>query len=179
MLFFSHFRLSNNFKTEHSYQHAEKRDTGPSTNKEFPRVNTPAKLMHQKQDYSSTNIDNTTINEGMVSPKRKIEHLQHLYIANNVKTSTFNEQSDKNNIINSKNNLNHCQEYSKSNCSHSSMVPERDTDVNKNLKSNLVTQGSLKLTTPGTSASRQHHHITIQELRLQVEISLYILKNVL
>lgn len=164
------FRLSNNSKTEHSYQHVEKRDTGPSTNKEFPRVNTPAKLMQQKQDYPSTNID-APINEGMVSPKRKVEHLQHLYIANNVKTSTFNEQSDKNIIINNKNNLKHCQEYSKSNCSHSSMVPERDTDANKTIQSNLVTHGSLKLSAPGTSTSRQHHHITIQELRLQVEYS--------
>jgi hypothetical protein len=127
-------------------------------------VNTPAKLTQQSQ----TNIDGQ-LNEGMVSPKRKVEHFQHLYIANNVKTSTFSEQTDKNNIISNKNNLNNCHEYSKNNCSHPStinMVPERDTDPNKTPPGNTV--GSLKLSPQGTSTSRQHHHVTIQELRLQV-----------
>ncbi|XP_068907517.1 ankyrin repeat and BTB/POZ domain-containing protein 2 isoform X3 [Tenebrio molitor] len=154
-------RLSNNSKSEHSYHHVEKVDTNSS--KEFPRVNTPAKLTQQSQ----TNIDGQ-LNEGMVSPKRKVEHFQHLYIANNVKTSTFSEQTDKNNIISNKNNLNNCHEYSKNNCSHPStinMVPERDTDPNKTPPGNTV--GSLKLSPQGTSTSRQHHHVTIQELRLQ------------
>ena len=128
-------------------------------------MNTPAKLTQQH----SSNIDGQ-LNEGMVSPKRKVEHFQHLYIANNVKTSTFSEQTEKTNIISNKNNLNNCQEYNKNNCSHTSsavnMVPERDTEPNKTPPGNTV--GSLKLSPPGSSASRQHHHVTIQELRLQV-----------
>nr|XP_015834554.1 PREDICTED: ankyrin repeat and BTB/POZ domain-containing protein 2 [Tribolium castaneum] len=117
-------RLSNNSKSDFNHQG------------ETPRVNTPA------------NID-----EGMVSPKRKVEHFQHLYIANNVKTATFNEQTDKNNIISNKNNLNN--EYK------NNMVPERDTD------SKTTPEVGLNLSPQGTSNSRQHHHVTIQELRLQ------------
>ncbi|XP_063912415.1 ankyrin repeat and BTB/POZ domain-containing protein 2 isoform X1 [Zophobas morio] len=157
-------RLSNNSKSEHSYHHVEKSDANGPLNKEYPRVNTPAKLTQQH----SSNIDGQ-LNEGMVSPKRKVEHFQHLYIANNVKTSTFSEQTEKTNIISNKNNLNNCQEYNKNNCSHTSsavnMVPERDTEPNKTPPGNTV--GSLKLSPPGSSASRQHHHVTIQELRLQ------------
>ncbi|RZC39551.1 ankyrin repeat and BTB/POZ domain-containing protein 2, partial [Asbolus verrucosus] len=162
-------RLSNNSKSEHSYHHVEKAESSNAINKEFPRVNTPAKLTQQKQEFSSTNIEGQ-LNEGMVSPKRKVEHFQHLYIANNVKTSTFSEQTDKSNLISNKNNLNNCHEYNKNNCSHTAsinMVPERDTDPNKTSQGSVNAMGSLKLSPQGTSTSRQHHHVTIQELRLQ------------
>lgn len=145
-------RLSNNSKSEHFNHHVDKVETNSQLNKEFPRVNTPAKLTQPP-----CSIDGQ-LNEGMVSPKRKVEHFQHLYIANNVKTSTFNEQTDKNNIISNKNNLNNCHEYNKNN-----MVPERDTD-SKTTSENPM--GTLNLSPQGTSNSR-HHHVTIQELRLQ------------
>lgn len=51
-----------------------------------------------------------------VSPKRKVEPLQHLYVANNVKTSTFSEQIEKSNLSNTK-NLNNNTDYAGSHSS--------------------------------------------------------------
>lgn len=121
----------------------------------------------------------------MVSPKRKVDHIPHLYVANNVKTSTFNGQVDKNNLANNKSNLIH--DFSgKFSCSHTpvSMVPERDTGPSKISSIPVNTVGSLRI--PGcqgagkfkgesggvdehrSASGRQHHHVSVQELRLQV-----------
>lgn len=130
----------------------------------------------------------------MVSPKRKNEHFPHLYVANNVKTSTFNEQADKSNLSNSKNNLVNSEIMSKYTCNHASvtMVPERDTGPSsKGNTAHINTVGSLHLPACNGSgqnpskfkgemngndenrmlSNRPHHHVSVQELRLQVRIS--------
>lgn len=178
---------NNNSRNEHNYQHLESNETNVSSNKETSRVNTPANATNTcKPAFSPTNSDNqNSNNDRMVSPKRKVEHFQHLYVANNVKTSSFNEQSEKNNLTSTKNNLNSSHDYtsSKYNCSHSSinMVPERDTGPNKISSVNAV--GNLKISTNQNGSkfngdlngnddhrmvtSRAHHHVSVQELRMQ------------
>ncbi|CAH0561413.1 unnamed protein product [Brassicogethes aeneus] len=94
--------------------------------------------------------------ERMVSPKRNI---QHLYVANNVKTSSFSiEQSDKN----SKNN-NH-DINSKYNISQSSinMVPERDTGPKINTVNAVGNHNN-----DDNRLIKTHHHVSVQELRMQ------------
>lgn len=186
-LFFC-YRLSSNSRNEHSYQSVES-DTTPS--KELPRVNTPANLSQSKPIYAQNQETHNNPNERMVSPKRKIEHFPHLYVANNVKTATFNEQADKNNLSNSKNNLVNNEFVSKYTCNHTSinMVPERDTGPSGKVSAGQVTTlGSLHLPachgpTQNTMRfkgevsgceetrmvqNRPHHHVSVQELRLQV-----------
>lgn len=122
----------------------------------------------------------------MVSPKRKIEHFPQLYVANNVKTATFNEQSDKNNLSNNKSNLVNNEFVSKYTCNHGSvnMVPERDTGPGKVNGGQVNTVGSLHLPACQNNSrfkgevsggeetrmlsNRPHHHVSVQELRLQV-----------
>ncbi|XP_050300296.1 ankyrin repeat and BTB/POZ domain-containing protein 2 [Anthonomus grandis grandis] len=143
---------------------------------------------------TSTNVSNTdkptfasqssegheVASERMVSPKRKVEPFQHLYVANNVKTSTFSEQIEKNNISSTKNNLNNSADY---NCSHSSinMVPERDTGPNKGpvntfgnqlrmAQNQLVSKYGGDLTSGDEHrvvTNRKHYHVSVQELRMQ------------
>lgn len=121
----------------------------------------------------------------MVSPKRKGEHFPHLYnVTNTTKTSSFNDQNEKNN----KSLMNNHEYSSKYSCGHSSvnMVPERDTGPNKSAPPvNAV--GSLRLPSCHGSqsgskisgnveggdehrliAGRPHHHVSVQELRMQV-----------
>lgn len=156
------------------------------------RVNTPANLSQSKPVYSGTSQESPQNTDRMVSPKRKVEHFPHLYVANNVKTSTFSEQIDKNNLSSNKNNLINNHEYnSKYSCSHTpiNMVPERDTGPNKVSPNSVSAVGSLKLpsSSQGVSkyngevsgtdehrmvTSRPHHHVSVQELRLQVRFTL-------
>lgn len=179
MLFYLFCRLSNNSRIDHSYQAVEVNEGS----KESPRVNTPANVSNTKPSYNNPNQETLNTNDRMVSPKRKVEHFPHLYVANNVKTSTFNEQTDKSN----KNNLMNNHDYNKY-CPHTpiNMVPERDTGpLNSN---NVSTVGSLRLPAcPNLSSSskyngdikneehriisgRPHHHVSVQELRLQVTL---------
>ncbi|KAJ8984959.1 hypothetical protein NQ317_007829 [Molorchus minor] len=51
--------------------------------------------IQQNQPSLPSNPESSSNADRMVSPKRKVEHFQHLYVANNVKTSTFNEQLEK------------------------------------------------------------------------------------
>lgn len=171
-------RLSSNSRNEHSYQPVET-DTTPS--KESARVNTPANLPQPKPAYPPNQEPHNNPNERMVSPKRKIEHFPHLYVANNVKTATFSEQADKSNLSNCKNNLVNNEFVSKYTCNHASvnMVPERDTGPGK-----VNTVGSLHLPACQNNSrfkgevsggeetrmlsNRPHHHVSVQELRLQV-----------
>lgn len=101
----------------------------------------------------------------------------------------FNEQVDKNNLTNSKIN-NHEISAAKYGCSHTpvSMVPERDTGPGKISTAPVNTMGSLRFPSCHNSgqnsskfknemngndehrvlAGRQHHHVSVQELRMQV-----------
>lgn len=124
----------------------------------------------------------------MVSPKKKVEQFRHLYIANNVKTSTFNEQTEKSTLDTTKNNLNGNQDCHKYNCSYSSMnmVPRKETTAKKSNLPVIGAVGNMKITdTPNGLKSdmeyknnddsrilnsRQHHHVSVQELKLQVKI---------
>lgn len=120
----------------------------------------------------------------MVSPKRRVEQFQKLFVANNVKTSTFSEQFEKNNLSSTKNIILNSHEF-KHICSHNSiMVPEKDTGpkpadcgVNSlNLK--LPGQFNARLSGSGTEehrilTPRQHHHVNVQELKIQVKIRIY------
>lgn len=184
MIVLLYFRLSSNSRTEPSY--LENNENNTST-KDSSRVNTPANTTCGKPAFSPTNTENHTTNDRMVSPKRKVEHFQHLYVANNVKTSTFNEQIEKSNLSTTKNNLNNSHEYSKYNCSHSSvnMVPERDTGPNKVNSGSVNAVGNLRIPQNQSGSkysgeyasnddhkmvsSRQHHHVSVQELRMQVK----------
>lgn len=180
--------MSSNSRNEHPYQPIEA-DTTP--NKESPRVNTPANLSQPKPIYSSNQESHNGPSERMVSPKRKIEHFPHLYVANNVKTSTFNEQADKNNLSNSKNNLVNNEFVSKYSCNHATvnMVPERDTGPSSKVNTTQMNSvGSLHLPNCSSSgqntqklkgetngnedsrllSNRPHHHVSVHELRLQV-----------
>ncbi|XP_076274350.1 ankyrin repeat and BTB/POZ domain-containing protein 2 isoform X2 [Rhynchophorus ferrugineus] len=175
-------RLSSNSRTDHStFQHGNENDIELNKNslkKDTSRVHTPANVI-SKPAFSPTTTEQASSNERMVSPKRKVEHFQHLYVANNVKTSTFSEQIEKNNISSNKSNLNNSAEY---NCSHSSinMVPERDTGPNKgpaNAFGNLrIAQNQLVSKFGGDFnssddhrmvSSRKHYHVSVQELRMQ------------
>lgn len=174
------FRLSNNSRSDHSYQPIDP-DSINTPNKDLSSGPTPGPQV--KPLYTpSQDGHSAASNDRMVSPKRKIDHIPHLYVANNVKTSTFNGQVDKNNLANSKSNLIH--EFSgKFGCSHTpiSMVPERDTGPSKISSVPVNTVGSLRLPSAGkfkaesggidehrSASGRQHHHVSVQELRLQV-----------
>lgn len=111
-----------------------------------------------------------------------MDHIQHLYVANNVKTSSFSiDQSEKSNLSNTKSNLNSSHDLnSKYNCSHSSinMVPERDTGPKMTAgQVNAVGSSRLQNKCNGEAnggedtrlmKSRPHHHVSVQELRMQV-----------
>lgn len=177
MMWVSIFRLSGNSRTDHSYQEISAIENG--TSKDTPRANTPTNASNTKYSQSQ---DNQIPNDRMVSPKRKVEHFPHLYVANNVKTASFNEQNEKNNLVNRTLMNNH--EYNKLSCSHPpiNMVPERDTGPNNvscsvstvsslRLPSNRNSQGSSKLNTGEEHrlvTNRPHHHVSVQELRIQV-----------
>lgn len=182
-------RLSNNSRAEPSF--LETNDS--PTNKDSSRVNTPANFSSPKPSFAPSTSDIPNQNDRMVSPKRKVEHFPHLYVANNVKTSTFNEQIEKSNLS-TKNNFNNSNDF-KYNCSHSSinMVPERDTGPNKISARNVNAVSNLRLLqSQGSSgyggefrsgeeqrmvSSRQHHHVSIQELRQQVRLLLCFLTD--
>lgn len=123
----------------------------------------------------------------MVSPKKKVEQFRHLYIANNVKTSTFNEQTEKSTLDTTKNNLNGNQDCNKYNCSYSSslnMVPRKETSTKKTNLPVIGAVGNMKISENPNGLksdmeyknndesrilnSRQHHHVSVQELKLQV-----------
>ncbi|XP_065158993.1 ankyrin repeat and BTB/POZ domain-containing protein 2 isoform X2 [Atheta coriaria] len=113
--------------------------------------------------------------ERMVSPKRKIDHFPQLYVANNVKTSTFSEHSDINNGTNLNPKLHHRNgdKYPAS-TTPVSMVPERDTNKTSNscpLKlpstQNAYRQLQNAADDAHRMASRPHHHASVQELRIQ------------
>ncbi|XP_022902026.1 ankyrin repeat and BTB/POZ domain-containing protein 2 isoform X2 [Onthophagus taurus] len=130
-------RLSNNSKGEHPV--------------DVPQDN-------QNKDHqipSSTKIcsshDNHGSPERMVSPKRKLDHFPHLYVANNVKTSSFSEQTDKNTTTK-------CLIDSHYGNSSGNMVPERDTGP----KVEPIINNNHRLV-----VARPHHHVSVQELRLQ------------
>lgn len=161
---------------DNSYQSIEVNEG----NKESPRVNTPANISNTKPVYNP-NQESSNSNDRMVSPKRKVEHFPHLYVANNVKTSTFNEQTDKSN----KNILMNNHEYNKY-CPHTpiNMVPERDTGpltsgtvstvgslrlpACQNLSTSSKYNGDMKNDEHRIISGRPHHHVSVQELRLQV-----------
>lgn len=171
------FRISNNSRVDHSYQSIEVNDGNKESSS---HVTTPVNVSSGKPLHNSSQ-ESPTSNDRMVSPKRKVEHFPHLYAANNVKTSTFNEQTDNKS---NKNNLMNNHDYNKY-CPHTAinMVPERDTGP---LTSGAVsTVGSLRLPACqnlSTSkyngdiksdehrkiSNRPHHHVSVQELRLQV-----------
>ncbi|XP_066146696.1 ankyrin repeat and BTB/POZ domain-containing protein 2 [Euwallacea fornicatus] len=174
-----HSRLSSNSRaTDHAgFQHhtMENETNKNSLKRGDKRVHTPANISNaviKPAAFAITNSEQTH-NERMVSPKRKVEPLQHLYVANNVKTSTFSEQIEKSNLSSAKNNLNNSAEY----CSQSSvnMVPERDTGPQK---SSPMGFGNLRIAQnqfradfhrddQRMVAGRKHHHISVQELRMQ------------
>lgn len=133
----------------------------------------------------------SNINERMVSPKRKNEYFPHLYnVANNVKTSSFNENCDRNqgNIknVNQVNNVEYNGRYNGNN--HQNMVPERDTGPNTMSSGPLNAVGSLRLPVCSNTRqiskgfgenkhnmnedkmtnSRPHHHMSVHELQMQV-----------
>lgn len=166
------YRLSNNSRVDHSssYQAIEVNET----TKESQRVNTPANVSNAKPVYNTSSQEAANCNDRMVSPKRKVEHFPQLYVANNVKTATFNEQTDKSNKNNLMNN-----EYNKY-CPHTliSMVPERDTGpltsvgslrlpACQNLSNSSKYNGDVKNEEHRVISGRPHHHVSVQELRLQ------------
>lgn len=112
----------------------------------------------------------------MVSPKRKLERIPNLYIANNVKTSTLSDQNDTTNLPSNKNNLLNSRNYN--NCIHTStsMVPEKDTSPSKVSSGSSVDSLKFPVTSGDANnmndhkmiSSRPHHHASVQELRLQV-----------
>ncbi|XP_048520074.1 ankyrin repeat and BTB/POZ domain-containing protein 2 isoform X1 [Dendroctonus ponderosae] len=183
--YLSYKRLSSNSRTEHAnFQTNVENNNEINRNtlkKDSSRVHTPANISNAaiKPAFTPTATEQQTTSERMVSPKRKVEPFQHLFVANNVKTSTFSEQIDKSNLSTTKNNLNNNAEY---NCSHASisMVPERDTGPNKgpghafgNLR---IAQNQLASKFGGDFNSgdehrmvsgRKHYHVSVQELRLQ------------
>lgn len=209
-MYFFLCRLSNNSRPDHGYQstespHQESKDKETISKQSSPRVNTPANLIQNAKAvlYSPTvqEIQNANLNERMVSPKRKTDYFPHLYnVANNVKTSTFNENSNQSNknTNNGSNNSNndYTNRYSGN---HSNMVPERDTNTTSSVSVNAV--GSLRLPvckTPGSkdeknlnednakmmnssstsTSTRPHHHVSVHELRMQViciHIFIYVL----
>ncbi|XP_060530713.1 ankyrin repeat and BTB/POZ domain-containing protein 2 [Cylas formicarius] len=152
-------RLSSNSKTELSSfdHHSESNDTADHAKKDH----TPASGQSDHQ---------TSSNERMVSPKRKVEHFQHLFVANNVKTSTFNEGNPSRGT---NSNLSNTNAFT---CSPSSinMVPERDTGPNKVPAVSNLRLAQNQLVCKFNSAdehrvisSRRHHHVSVQELRMQ------------
>ncbi|KAB0803695.1 hypothetical protein PPYR_00665 [Photinus pyralis] len=172
-------RLSSNSRAEQVYPSLEGSVENNKENKSL-HGNPASNALQGKVSYNCTSSESTQFTERMVSPKCKVDHFPQLYIANNVKTATFNEQPDKSNISNAKNNLMANREYgSKYSCNHvsMSMVPERDTAPNK--VSSAI--GSLKLPNSSQCVSkynepddqhrmvtlRPHHHVSIDELRLQ------------
>ncbi|KAL1509279.1 hypothetical protein ABEB36_004041 [Hypothenemus hampei] len=183
-------RLSSNSRNDHSsfIQHNVENNNEINKNslkRETSRVHTPANINNAviKPAFAiaSSHPDQSCTSERMVSPKRKIEPFPHLYVANNVKTSTFNEQIEKNNnnLTSTKNNLNNNPEYS---CSHSSlnMVPERDTEPHKvpvNAFGNLRIAQNQLVSKFGTEfhssddhrtvSNRKHYHVSVHELRMQ------------
>lgn len=163
-------------------------------NKQTSRVNTPANLNQIKPSlYSQTVSDlNQNATDRMVPPKRKNEHYPHLYnVANNVKTSSYTEITDKNNHTNIKNvnQINNGEYRYSCSSNQQNMVPERDTGpasissapinavgclrvpTNHSQISNLNTDQNLSLSSikddNKMTNSRPHHHISVQELRMQ------------
>lgn len=195
-LFFNCRLPNNNTRSEHSYQMEPSPECSKDKENKQSRVNTPANLIQIKPTLYSPNVPefSQNANDRMVPPKRKNEHFPHLYnVANNVKTSTFNELADKNNHNNIK-NINQITngEYRYS-CSSNqqNMVPERDTGPNTlspstpiNAVGNLHVSanhgpmskinGDQNLATSNLrednkiTNSRPHHHVSVQELRIQV-----------
>lgn len=149
-------------------------------------TNVSPKLPPPKPAFSTN--ESYTVNDRMVSPKKKVEQFRHLYIANNVKTSTFNEQTEKSTLDTTKNNLNGNQDCHKYNCSYSSslnMVPRKESTVKKSNNLPVIgAVGNMKIAENSNGLksdmeyksndegrimnSRQHHHISVQELKLQV-----------
>ncbi|XP_018326720.1 ankyrin repeat and BTB/POZ domain-containing protein 2 [Agrilus planipennis] len=185
-------RLSSNSRNDAAYPPVDNLPTDQTLNnnkenKFLLRVNTPANLPQSKQQFSTSSAQDQpqNSNERMVSPKGRIEHFPHMYVANNVKTSTFNEQTEKSNLSSAKNSsMNNTEFNNKYNCSHNAvnMVPERDTGPNKNCVSNFTTLGRLQIPDSGQNklndngsgtderrklASRPHHHVSVHELRIQ------------
>ncbi|KAF5308313.1 hypothetical protein FQR65_LT06307 [Abscondita terminalis] len=177
-------RLSSNSRSDQAYPPLEVSSDNNKENKSL-RVNTPANVSQSKLVYAGASQESTQFTDRMVSPKSNVDHFPKLYVANNVKTSTFNEQTDKNNLGAKSNLINNREYASKYNCNHTpmNMVPERDTGPNK-VSGSVNTIGSLKLpnSSQGVSkynevlnsddqhrmvASRQHHHVSVEELRLQ------------
>lgn len=160
------------------------------------RVNTPANLVQIKPLYSPAGGEtlSPTSSDRMVPPKRKNEHFPHLYnVANNVKTSTYNELSDKSNHVKNVNQITNGEyRYGPNNNNQQNMVPERDTGPstvastpvsaignlrvptsgqNSKINGDLNTTGpSLKEESKVTNTGRPHHHVSVQELRIQVRM---------
>ncbi|XP_045480339.1 ankyrin repeat and BTB/POZ domain-containing protein 2 isoform X2 [Harmonia axyridis] len=172
-------RLSCNSRSDHNYQHLQTADSSGSLSNELQNnvnsTNNCTKTSTKSFSANGAQNQNTTVR--MVSPKRRVEQFQQLFVANNVKTSTFSEQFEKNNLSSTK-NIPNSHEF-KHICSHNSiMVPEKDTGpkpaecgVNAlNLKMPGQINGRLsgsgneehRILTP-----RQHHHVSVQELRVQ------------
>lgn len=162
----------------------ENNDKGFS-NKEISRAS--PKLPQPKPNFTTN--ESYTVNDKMVSPKKKVEQFRHLYIANNVKTSTFNEQAEKSTLDTTKNNLNGNQDCNKYNCSYSSslnMVPRKESTSKKTNLPVIGAVGSMKISENSNGLksdmeyknnddsrilnSRQHHHVSVQELKLQVTV---------
>lgn len=135
-----------------------------------------------------------TVNDRMVSPKKKVEQFRHLYIANNVKTSTFNEQTEKASLDTTKNNLNGSQDCHKFNCSYTSslnMVPRKESSAKKSNLPVIGAVGNMKIVENSNGLksdleyknnddnrilnSRQHHHVSVQELKLQVKMLTFLI----
>ncbi|CAH1160285.1 unnamed protein product [Phaedon cochleariae] len=140
-------RISDNSRTDITYHEAPK-----NTN--------------NSKETQSAEPFKVNCSERMVSPKRKVEYFQHLYVANNVKTSTFSGHLDK---------KNHTHHDYKCPYSSSSMIPERDVGPNKVAPGNV--RGSRMLRGQRGCHSEQHvrevslnqhHHISADELKRDV-----------
>ncbi|ENN80668.1 hypothetical protein YQE_02912, partial [Dendroctonus ponderosae] len=158
--YLSYKRLSSNSRTEHAnFQTNVENNNEINRNtlkKDSSRVHTPANISNAaiKPAFTPTATEQQTTSERMVSPKRKVEPFQHLFVANNVKTSTFSEQIEKSNLSTTKNNLNNNAEY---NCSHASismLATKFGGDFNSGDEHRMV-------------SGRKHYHVSVQELRLQ------------
>ncbi|XP_017767922.1 PREDICTED: ankyrin repeat and BTB/POZ domain-containing protein 2 [Nicrophorus vespilloides] len=115
---------------------------------------TSTSLGHSKSTFP---VADGNQSERMVSPKRKTEQFPQLYIANNVKTSSFSEQTTE----------------KSSKCEVSKhMIPERDTNKSTSGLKIPTGQAVFKYSDiedggrPSHSA-RLHHHVSVQELRIQ------------
>ncbi|KAK9885615.1 hypothetical protein WA026_012379 [Henosepilachna vigintioctopunctata] len=175
-------RLSCNSKKDHSYQHLQSTDSSGSLNNELPSTTNSTNNCNKTnaKPFASTNtLNQSTTTVRMVSPKRRVEQFQQLFVANNVKTSTFSEQFEKNNLSNAKHSSN-SHEF-KHICHHNSiMVPEKDTGpkaidcgVNAVNSLHLSSQNDVKMNGDLNNdehrivTPRQHHHVSVQELRMQ------------